>query len=185
LGYHGCDQAVGERLLAGEAFRPSENAYDWLGPGIYFWEANPRRGLAFALEAARRKRTGVTTPFVIGAVIELGLCLDMTTSSGIELVRQAYDSLVQTTTAAGVSLPANTSDRLRRNLDCAVVRRLHSILASADEGPIDTVKGIFTEGGPVYPSAGFELKTHIQIAVCRETSIKGVFRVPAVQLEPV
>ncbi len=185
MGYHGCDQAVGERLLAGEAFRPSENGYDWLGPGIYFWEANPRRGLEFAVEVARRRRTGIATPFVIGAVIELGLCLDMTTTSGIELVRQAYESLAQTTTAAGLSLPANTRDRLRRNLDCAVIQRLHSILASADESPIDTVKGIFTEGGPVYPSAGFELKTQIQIAVRRETSIKGVFRVPAAQLEPV
>jgi hypothetical protein len=38
-------------LLAGTAFKPSNNDYDWLGPGIYFWEANPLRGLEFAEEA--------------------------------------------------------------------------------------------------------------------------------------
>jgi hypothetical protein len=37
LGYHGCDRVVGERLLRGTPFRPSDNEYDWLGPGIYFF----------------------------------------------------------------------------------------------------------------------------------------------------
>ena len=72
LGYHGCDTDVGEQLLAGEAFQPSDNDYDWLGPGIYVWEANPRRGLEFATEAMRRRGSGISQPFVIGAVIDLG-----------------------------------------------------------------------------------------------------------------
>ncbi|SPF51914.1 hypothetical protein SBA4_4770009 [Candidatus Sulfopaludibacter sp. SbA4] len=55
LGYHGCDRSIGERLLKGNPFRPSSNEYDWLGPGIYFWEANPQRGLDFARETARRR----------------------------------------------------------------------------------------------------------------------------------
>jgi hypothetical protein len=42
LGYHGCDRAVAEKLIAGAPFITSENDYDWLGSGIYFWEANPR-----------------------------------------------------------------------------------------------------------------------------------------------
>ncbi len=36
LGYHGCRKSVGEKLLAGADFEPSDNAYDWLGPGVYF-----------------------------------------------------------------------------------------------------------------------------------------------------
>ena len=54
LGYHGCDRAVGERLLAGEPFEPSDNDYDWLGPGVYFWESNPLHGLEFAVEVSKR-----------------------------------------------------------------------------------------------------------------------------------
>ena len=95
LGYHGCDRHVGERLLAGEPFKASQNDYDWLGPGIYFWEANPLRGLAFAQESSRRSRAAIHTPFVVGAVIDLALCLDLTTAAGVAFVRTAYESLVR------------------------------------------------------------------------------------------
>jgi hypothetical protein len=173
---------VGERLLGGTAFRPSSNDYDWLGPGIYFWEANPLRGLEFAEEASKRKAANISKPFVIGAVIEMGLCLDLTTTSGMDWVRIAYQSLLDVTRAAALELPSNSNDELRRNLDCAVVRRLHSILEAQKLPAIDTVKGIFTEGEPAYPGAGFREKTHIQIAVRNPRCIKGIFRVPQDQL---
>ena len=184
LAYHGCDLGVGERLLKGDAFRPSNNDYDWLGPGIYFWEANPLRALEFAREVSRRKRTAIRTPFVIGAVIELGLCLDLLTKAGIELVRTAYESLASVAATGGVKLPKNTGDGLRRNLDCAVIRRVHTILKQASLPPVDTVRGVFVEGKPIYPAAGFDEKTHIQIAVNNSACIKGVFRVPKEQFEP-
>lgn len=71
LGYHGCDKAVGERLLAGEPFKASANTCDWLGRGSYFWEANPRRGLDFAVELknSRRREVKIDMPFVVGAVM--------------------------------------------------------------------------------------------------------------------
>jgi len=74
LGYHGCDSDVGERLLRGIPFKPSDNEYDWLGPGVYFWEANPQRGFEFAKEAAQRRGSRISKPFVIGAVIEFFAC---------------------------------------------------------------------------------------------------------------
>jgi hypothetical protein len=173
---------VGERLLAGTGFKPSNNEYDWLGPGIYFWEANPLRAFEFALESSKRGAANISQPFVIGSVIELGLCLDLTTSSGLDWVRIAYDSFVEVTRAAGLPLPSNSEDGLRRNLDCAVIRRLHTILETQNLPAIDTIKGVFTEGQPVYPGSGFREKTHIQIAVRNARCIKGVFRVPPDQL---
>lgn len=59
LGYHGCDADVAEKLLKKEKFRPSQNLYDWLGHGIYFWEANPQRAMLFAREAMRRPSTRI------------------------------------------------------------------------------------------------------------------------------
>jgi hypothetical protein len=179
LGYHGCDRTVGERLLAGDPFRPSNNDYDWLGPGIYFWEANPVRGLEFARESRRR---GVGEPFVVGAVIDLGLCLDLTTTAGTELVAAAHLHLFTSTEAASLNLPKNSSDGLRRNLDCAVMQRLHSILDETDSPKVDTVRAVFIEGEPIYKTAGFHTKTHVQIAVCNPECIRGVFRVPKDQL---
>ena len=185
LGYHGCDKPVGERILKGTPFKQSNNDYDWLGPGIYFWEANPLRGLDFAREAKKRRTLDIKNPFVIGAVISLGLCLDLTTAAGIEQVRAAHKSLAEIAVAAGRTLPKNAPDGLLRRLDCAVIQMLHTIRSYHDDQPIDSVKGIFIEGLPIYEGSGFHEKTHIQIAVRNPDCIKGVFRVPPVQLRSV
>ena len=140
-------------------------------------ESNPERGLDFAAETATRTVGRVRTPFVIGAVIDLGRCLDMSSLAGIALVRTAYANLVEVSENLGNPLPRNSLDGLRRRLDCAVVRRVHSIVEDSGQEPIDTVRGVFTEGEPIYPGAGFHEKTHVQIAVRNPLCIKGVFRV--------
>jgi hypothetical protein len=182
LGYHGCDRSVGERILKGEPFKQSNNDYDWLGPGIYFWEANPLRDFNFASEAKKRKTSKIKNPFVVGAVVSLGLCLDLTTTAGIEQVRAAHKSLIELATAGEFQLPKNTPDGLLRPLDCAVIQTVHTIRKDRGEQTIDTVKGVFVEGGPIYEGSGFHEKTHIQIAVCNPDCIKGIFRVPDSQL---
>lgn len=180
LGYHGCDQAVADSLLRGDQFKKSANDYDWLGGGVYFWEANPIRGLDFAERAGQRPRSKIKTPAVVGAVIDLGACLDLTTVYGIEMVRSAHGSLESQMAAAKAVMPQN-QDTLRRQLDCAVIEQVHLI----NEGiglEIDSVRGVFTEGSPVYPGSAFDQETHVQIAVRNLTCIKGVFRVPAAHL---
>jgi hypothetical protein len=185
LGYHGCEKAVGERILTGEPFKQSNNDYDWLGPGIYFWEANPLRGLYFARQARKRRRSNIKQPFVIGAVISLGLCLDLTTTAGVEQVRSAHRDLAGLAVASGVELPRNAPNGLMRRLDCAVIQMVHTIQHDRNEDPIDTVKGVFIEGRPIYEGSGFYERTHIQIAVRSRECIKGVFRVPPAQLRSV
>ncbi len=182
LAYHGCDRDVADRVLAGEQFAPSTNDYDWLGHGIYFWEANPKRGLDYAGELAVRKRgsLNVKTPAVVGAIIDMGLCLDLTTASRIERARLAYRVLdaVASKSSSG-SMPENNKDGLRRNLDCAVIDMIHEINKQSGSDSIDTVKGAFVEGEPIYPLASFHEKTHIQICVRNQDCIKGIFRVPS------
>jgi hypothetical protein len=82
-------------------------------------------------------------------------------------------------------LPQNTGgdDLLLRHLDCAVVRHLHGVRSGSRQAAFDTVRGVFIEGTPIYPSSGFREKTHIQICVCHPEVIKGVFRVPLRDLE--
>jgi len=45
IGYHGCRQDFAEAILLGKTpiaeWQQSQNAYDWLGEGIYFWEHSP------------------------------------------------------------------------------------------------------------------------------------------------
>lgn len=180
LGYHGCDTLVAGSLLAGKNFKSSKNDYDWLGHGIYFWEANPLRGLDFARELRNAGKMQITEPAVVGAVVALGYCLDLTTATGIEQVKVAYQNLSEAAVAAGFELPRNGGgeDLLVRRLDCAVLNALHELRDKAGERSFDTVKGIFIEGDRIYDGAGLFEKTHTQICVRNPDMIKGVFRVP-------
>jgi ribulose-5-phosphate 4-epimerase/fuculose-1-phosphate aldolase len=49
----------------------SQNSYDWLGHGIYFWESNLQRAYEFAEE--QKNRGKIKDVAVIGAVIDLGI----------------------------------------------------------------------------------------------------------------
>jgi hypothetical protein len=186
LGYHGCDRSVAEELLAGEAFRPSDNDYDWLGHGIYFWESNPARALDFTKDIKSRSAT-IETPYVVGAVIDLGYCLDLTSTSGINAVEKGYESFAQMMAASGSQMPKNSGgpDLLLRKLDCAVINHIHASLKNKHAQPLDTVRGVFIEGGQIYENSGFYRKTHIQICVSNSASIKGVFRLPKEQLREI
>ncbi len=181
LGYHGCDRAVGEALLAGSAFEPSANAWDWLGPGVYFWEANPKRAFDFAGEIARgtRRRAPVSEPFVVGAVVNLGLCFDLSTKAGIDIAREAHSRLSSIYAVlqgvAGFEAPVNKGKR--RDLDRAVIEFVHGLREAERQPSADAVRGVFIEGSPIYAGSGFHEKTHIQIAVRNLQCIKGVFRV--------
>jgi hypothetical protein len=186
LGYHGCDASVAERLVAGTKFKTSANPYDWLGVGIYFWEANPRRGLEFAHEVMHRKglKTTIKEPAVVGAVIDLRLCLDLSTSAGTQEIRHAYESFAAAVEVAGQPMPRNRGgpDLLLRDHDRAVLEHLHATRKHADLPEIDTVRGFYFEGERLYPDAGFFEKTHVQICVRKPECIHGVFRVPASDL---
>lgn len=185
LGYHGCDRRVAEDLLLNKPFDPSKNDYDWLGSGIYFWEANPVRGLAWAKELSRRHPNAIHEPYVVGAVIDLGYCLDLISAKGIEFVKFGYQDFVEFIRDLGGKMPQNTGghDLFLRHLDCAVVNHIHEVNKKANRPEFDTVRGVFLEGQPIYETSGFHEKTHIQICVRNPKNIKGVFRVPVDQLE--
>jgi hypothetical protein len=188
LGYHGCDRSIAEDLLLNKPFEPSENDYDWLGSGIYFWEANPSRGLAWAKELQQHekgKSNQIKEPCVIGAVIELGYCLDLISSTGLEFVKAGYRDFAEVIKATGIKMPRNEggNDLFLRHLDCAVINHIHDVNKSANRLQFDTVRCVFLEGQPIYETSGFHEKTHIQICVRNPKNIKGVFRVPTDQLE--
>lgn len=169
LGYHGCDADFAESVLLGKTevhdWRRSENDYDWLGHGIYFWEHAPERALSWA---SSRKKKGV-----IGAVIQLGNCLDFTDVKYTELLSLRYQSMVEMYRLTGASLPENKGKN--RKLDCLMVNELiRQKRALLD--PFQTVRCPFLEGEPAFPGSGILKESHIQIAVIDPACILGVFR---------
>lgn len=176
LGYHGCRQQVADKILKDNQFIPSDHDYDWLGPGVYFWEANPNRAWEFAEEAAARNQWEGPLA-VVGAVIDLGNCLDLASADGSIYIERAYYSLSRSFEYEK-DLPKNNKEKGLHKLDCAVIRRLHQIVEEERYEPFDSVRGIFQEGQEIYPGSAFRKKTHIQIAVRNPSSVKGIFRVP-------
>ena len=126
----------------------------------------------------KRRNQGIKDPFVIGAVIDLGLCLDLTTKDSLDDLRSAHQSLVGTFRVRRTRLPANGPKPWMRFLDCAVIRRLHEVIEDSGSQPIDTVRGVFQEGNPVYSGSAFLEKTHVQVAVLNLECIKAAFRLP-------
>jgi hypothetical protein len=115
---------------------------------------------------------------VVGAIVDLGFCLDLLSSTGVEAVRTAYKDLKAIAEEAGAPMPVNTHNNLLRNLDCAVINHLHESRRGAKLDAFDSVRGMFDEGKAAFEGSGISAKAHIQIAVRSPSCIKGVFRVP-------
>lgn len=183
LGFHGCDASVASKVISGEDnLLYSTNDYDWLGSGIYFWESHPARALRYAQfikDHPERGQTIIEEPAVVGAVIDIGHCLNLMDVNAIETLEIAHAGLVSLLTSTGNPLPEN--DRmesgipLRRRLDCAVIQYVHRMREENNLRKFDAVRGLFVEGPPVYEGAGFHTKNHIQICVINPNCIKGYF----------
>ncbi len=183
LGYHGCDRKIGEGVLSGRKhLHSSENDYDWLGTGIYFWENSSARALAWATSARDNPKLSaskINEPFVVGSIIDLGNCLDLLEAESIRIVADAHARLSEACQEAGVAIPENRvagGQLTLRHLDCAVIHFAHSLREEAGSPPFDSVRAAFFEGEGLYPGAGFLKQTHIQICVRKPSSIIGYFR---------
>jgi len=192
LGFHGCDAEIGERLLRGDIthLEPSTNKHDWLGNGIYFWENDPLRAWEFAEDQKKKPYTSkghVKNPFVLGAVIDLGLCLNLADRKALDELKVAQRILRATYQQTGEPMPKNVGQNMSaRFLDRAAIEMLHALRKSLSEDlqgagepglpQYDSVRSPFPEGGRLYTGAGFRSRNHIQIAVRNPDCIKGYFR---------
>jgi hypothetical protein len=180
LAYHGCDAAVAERLLAGEPFQNSENDYDWLGAGVYFWEYGADRALRFARDQQRRGK--IAEPAVVGALVQLGNCFDLLDTEYTQDLASAFRKYRSFAARCGWMLPRNagsTPDKKLRRLDCSVLNYYFGKLGMRGV-EFDTVRCSFQEGERAFPGSGIFQESHIQIAVRNSACILGVFR-PTVQ----
>ena len=183
VGYHGCDASVVEDVLLSDSeLKVSNNKYDWLGEGIYFWEHGPARALEFAQEKQVREPKKVTSPAVLGAYIQLGRCFDLGDVEFTSLLAVEFAKFQAAFQQIGLkALPKNDESRLLRYLDCAVInwylKRIDKEKApNANSVYYETVRGIFEEGGEAFPGSALQKKAHVQIAVRNPDCIVGYFK---------
>jgi hypothetical protein len=192
IGFHGCDEKVQMSLLnQPNSINVSNKPYDWLGHGIYFWENNYERAFQWAKD--KEKKGKITKAAVIGAVLSLDYCLDLTDANFINLLVSYYELMKIDYEQIGKEMPsnkdpqqANSNDLVIRELDCAVIEFMHQRITEvidkdvlkkgySDYKHFDSVRGLFTEGGPAFPGAGVQTKNHIQICIRNSNCIKGFF----------
>jgi len=116
----------------------------------------------------------------LGAVLDLGYCLDLLDYKNLSHLKTGYEILVATHNLSG--LPKNKiprdnvdDDMLIRDLDCAVIEVVHKLNQDEQLREFDSVRGVFWEGPALYPDAGFREKNHIQICIRNPNCIKGCF----------
>ncbi|HNY62886.1 MAG TPA: hypothetical protein PLH70_04200 [Bacteroidales bacterium] len=192
IGFHGCDEIVRDNLVNNpNSVKKSQETYDWLGNGFYVWENNYERALQWAKD--KKLRGTLEVPSVVGVIYLLDYCLDFTDSKFIDVLSEYYQLFKDDLKVSGKTLPKNKDlpkdqyhDLILRELDCAVIEYLHQkigekiIQNKTEKGfselrAFDTVRGIFTEGGPAFDGAGIQLKSHIQVCIRNLNCIKGFF----------
>jgi len=192
IGFHGCEKQVRDALLViPDVIRKSEEPFDWLGHGMYFWENNEQRAMEFAVD--KKSRGKIKDPAIIGSVLQLGYCCDFLDSRFTQLLVTYYKILKDRYEKLGKPLPRNqdvtsdkNGDKLLRHLDCAVIELMHSEIEKeykrdkatkgySDLKIFDSTRGVFMEGGAVFEGAGISKKGHIQICIRNSNCIKGFF----------
>lgn len=194
IGFHGCDKQEAYKLVnQPNSFKISDEIYDWLGHGMYFWENNLERAWQWAKEKQMRKSGNVEDAAVVGAVIQLGYCCDLVDSRFTAVLKRYFLLMEKAYKDADRPLPANQDaskdphrNKLLRQLDCAVIEYMHTRIAEQISGDLskknfselkkfDSTRGVFMEGGPVYDGAEIFEKSHIQICIRNSNCIKGFF----------
>ena len=123
IAYRGCDTRVARDVLdrKGE-LSPSEDDYDWLRHGIYFWEHGPARALEWAEQ--QKNRGKIENPAVVGVILHLGNCFDFLDTHFTDLLGAAFGSFEADLYSSQQEMPVHSprdADNLIRRLDCAVI----------------------------------------------------------------
>ncbi len=172
IGFHGTTSEAADRLVAGEPFRDSDNADDWFGKGMYFWEYAPKQAWWWA-----RKFKKFRHPAAIGAIIRLGNCFDLLDPSNVRNLRDFHDQMVARFQAEGIEVPENT--RHRRNLDCAIFNYFYQKAEQAKRA-IDSARAVYVPTDfkkRVWPGSWIYEEAHIQICVRNSNNILAVWHV--------
>lgn len=177
-GYHGTSRRRAENILAA-GFRPSNNGYDWLGTGVYFWQDAPNHALHWA------KQNHPTEPAVIKSRLRIdNTCLDLLDMSTIENSNfwlDSYNELTEVYRRREQNLPTqNPAIPGKRRLDCAFFDYLIETFAQKSirytvSETIGSVRCAFVEGNPIFPGSAMYDRTHVQISIFNLDLIESSF----------
>ena len=164
-GYHATSVRAARRILAGAPFRLSRNRYDWLGDGVYFWEAAPERAWEWTQQPRVKARLG-TQVAVIGARIHLDRCMDFHDTVWHKPLRDVYEYLRERYERTQRALPQQTAWG-KHGWDREVINQLVLMTYRITGVEIGAVRASFREPGdePIFGDSALYQGAHVQIAV--------------------
>ena len=157
IGYHGTSIPAANRIL-NEGFQISENRYDWLGDGVYFFQEAPQRAWDWALEHNGHEAA------VVGAEVSTAECINLMDTGWNSFMADVYNSYLSLLNQLGDQVPEQSGSNHR--LDREVINYAVGVLEGLDHN-VACVRAAFAEGRPVYPNSAILHLAHVQIAVRR------------------
>ncbi len=175
IGYHGTRRSTALRVVQDlEGYRRSENADDWLGHGIYFWEYAPKQAWAWA-EQRRRTWNQSEDVAVLASMIRLGNCFDLLDPDNLDILagfRRDYEQLER---RAG-RVPRENHNK-SKYLDCSVFQYAFAAFQAKGE-PVDTCRAVFVPSDErLWTRSGLHRHAHIQLCVRNAECILGTWLV--------
>jgi hypothetical protein len=167
-GYHGTTRARADAILSGGQFRISQNPWEWLGDGVYFWQDAPHRARAWGQQWGCRDGEEVA---VLRAQLRLQACLDLLDTEWADLIWD-YAARFETELSKQ-DIQLKNYLRGRHELDAAFFNYL--VDAMREQGIlIQTVRAAIAEGEVLFEGSPIRRESHVQIAVRDTTLIDSV-----------
>jgi hypothetical protein len=158
LGYHGTSRAKANSILA-NGFKVSDNDYDWLGKGVYFFQDAPIRAMQWATGQHPQQ------PAVIRALIRLDNCIDLLDIKWFPPLRIVYNSFREQYRLANRPLPQqNPQHSKAHRLDCEFFNYTTEMLHRRGQD-VEVIRAVFVEGENIFPNSAIFDLAHVQIAV--------------------
>ena len=157
VGYHGTSKEFANKIIA-DGFQPSQESWDWLGNGVYFWQDAPLRAYAWA-EARYPEPCVVATRITLARFVDL---LDLAGMQTLKGIAKDYQGQAQASDLKNYK-GAN-------KLDCAVFNLTTSML-SLWNVQVAGYRAACVEGEPLTEGSPIHDKSHVQIVVLNQEAI--------------
>jgi hypothetical protein len=155
-GYHGTSLTFAQQIIT-NGFKVSNNDYDWLGTGVYFFQDAPVRAWEWS------KQQYPDQPAVIQSIIRLEDCLDLLDITWSSIITESYQSYLEQCQKINQPLPRQTKGAHR--LDCAVINYTVGYFEQISRQTVKSIRGVFLEGNPIFPNSYLFERSHVQIAI--------------------
>lgn len=176
---HATTQDIATTILQ-EGFKNSQNSYDWLGSGIYFFQEAPN--FAYHWATQDRKEGQLDDVALIAADIDVTGFIDLLDYEWGGTLKDTYRSLdeqgdpdFRKVQERQQEFVLGSDKRQGHWLDRYVLEASVTML-EANDIYITGIRSAFWEGSRLYPKSHLMDRQHIQIAVREVSAIKNLWR---------